>query len=189
MSSETSKKYPLHYYLPSFHNILLLLRQTRKEIQDWQSRVTSHLGHTVFLFFNFLFYISVELAAHVALVSGARHSDSAIHRRVSMLFQILFPFRSLQRIEQSPLCSTEVLVGYAFEAQLCGHANPNWKIWLHATSTLSVVREGGIQMQLQGSACATRDCADGDHTWRWSDYSHTGCTWAGVRAGVGRRRD
>ena len=35
------------------------------------------------------------------LVSGVQQSDSVIHIHVSILFQILFPFRLLQSIEQS----------------------------------------------------------------------------------------
>ena len=43
---------------------------------------------------------------NVVLVSGVQHSDSVIHINVSILFQILFPFRLLQNIEQSSLCYT-----------------------------------------------------------------------------------
>ena len=38
------------------------------------------------------------------LVSGGQQSDSVIHINVSILFQILFPYRCLQNIEQSSLC-------------------------------------------------------------------------------------
>ena len=41
---------------------------------------------------------------NVVLVSGVQESDSVIHIHVSILFQILFPFRLLQSIEQSSLC-------------------------------------------------------------------------------------
>ena len=41
---------------------------------------------------------------NVVLVSGAQQSDSVIHIPVSILFQILFPFRLLGNIEQSSLC-------------------------------------------------------------------------------------
>ena len=40
------------------------------------------------------------------LVSGVQQSDSVIHIHVSILFQILFPFRLSQNIEQSSLCYT-----------------------------------------------------------------------------------
>ena len=40
------------------------------------------------------------------LVSGVQQSDTVIHIHVSILFQILFPFRLLQSIEQSSLCYT-----------------------------------------------------------------------------------
>ena len=43
---------------------------------------------------------------NVVLVSGVKQSDSAIHIHVSILFQILFPFRLSENIEQSFLCYT-----------------------------------------------------------------------------------
>ena len=43
---------------------------------------------------------------NVVLVSGVQQSDSVIHIHVSILFQILFPFRLLQSVEQSSLCYT-----------------------------------------------------------------------------------
>ena len=43
---------------------------------------------------------------NVVLVSGVQQSDSLIHIHVSILFQILFPFRLLHNIEQSSLCYT-----------------------------------------------------------------------------------
>ena len=41
---------------------------------------------------------------NVVLVSGVQQSDSVIH--ISVLFQILIPFRLLQNTEQSSLCYT-----------------------------------------------------------------------------------
>ena len=43
---------------------------------------------------------------NVVLVSGVQQRDSVIHIRVSVLFQILFPFRLLQNIQQGSLCYT-----------------------------------------------------------------------------------
>ena len=43
---------------------------------------------------------------NVVLVSGVQQSDLVIHIHVSILFQILFPFKLLQNIEQSSLCYT-----------------------------------------------------------------------------------
>ena len=40
---------------------------------------------------------------NVVLVSGVQQSDSVMHIHVSILFQILFPFRLLQNIDQSSL--------------------------------------------------------------------------------------
>ena len=56
--------------------------------------------------FNFLFYIRVQLIDNIVLVSSVQQSDLAIHIYVSILFQILSPFRLLQNIEQSSLCYT-----------------------------------------------------------------------------------
>ena len=42
----------------------------------------------------------------VVLVSGVQQSESVIHIHVSVLFQILFPFRLLCNIEQGSLCCT-----------------------------------------------------------------------------------
>ena len=58
------------------------------------------------LFLKFLFCIGVELIYNTVLVSGIQQSDSVIHIYVSILFQILFPFRSFQNIEQNSLCYT-----------------------------------------------------------------------------------
>ena len=65
---------------------------------------------------------------NVVLVLGVQQSDSVIHIHVSILFQILFPFRLLQNIEQSSLCYT---VGFCWLAILnivvcvCQSQTPN----------------------------------------------------------------
>ena len=43
---------------------------------------------------------------NVVIVSGVQQSDSVIHIHVSILFQILFPFRLLHHIGQNSLCYT-----------------------------------------------------------------------------------
>ena len=43
----------------------------------------------------------------VVLVAGVQQSDSVIHIHVSILFQILFPFRLLQNIEQRVPCAIQ----------------------------------------------------------------------------------
>ena len=61
--------------------------------------------HLIILFYFLLFiYIRVYLTDNVVIVSGVQQSDSVIH--VSILFQIIFPFRLLHNIEQSSLCYT-----------------------------------------------------------------------------------
>ena len=42
----------------------------------------------IFLFFNFLFYIGVQLVNNVVLVSGVEQSDSVIQVRISTLLKI-----------------------------------------------------------------------------------------------------
>ena len=43
---------------------------------------------------------------YIVLLSGGQQNDSIIHVHVSTVFEILFPFRLLQNIEQSSLCCT-----------------------------------------------------------------------------------
>ena len=66
--------------------------------------------HRVFCFFPFfkkvLFYIVVKLINNVMLVSGIEQSGSVMPIHVSILFQILVPFRLFHNIEQSSLCYT-----------------------------------------------------------------------------------
>ena len=61
---------------------------------------------TISFFFNFLLYIGVQLMNNVVLVSGVQKSNSVINIYVSILFQMLFPFRLLHNIGQSTLCYT-----------------------------------------------------------------------------------
>ena len=49
-------------------------------------------------------FIGIQLIYNVVLVSDVQHSKSVIHVCISTLSQILFPYRPLQNIEQSP-CS------------------------------------------------------------------------------------
>ena len=59
-----------------------------------------------FIFKNCLliYYIGAQLFNNVVSVSSVQQSDSVIH--VSLLFQIRFPFRLLQTIQQHSLCYT-----------------------------------------------------------------------------------
>ena len=56
-----------------------------------------------FIFLNF--YQSI-IDYNVVLVSAVQQSESVIHTHISTLFQILFPYRSLESTDQSSLCST-----------------------------------------------------------------------------------
>ena len=55
-------------------------------------------------FFNFLFYIGVQLIYNVVLVSDVQQSDPFIRIHVSLLFWVLFSIRLFQNIVQSSLC-------------------------------------------------------------------------------------
>ena len=55
------------------------------------------------LFLKFLCCVGVQLIYNAVLGLGVRQSDPVIHMYVS-IFQILFPFRSIQNIEQNYLC-------------------------------------------------------------------------------------
>ena len=52
---------------------------------------------------TFYFYIGVQLINSLVLISGVQQSDSVVQKHVSILFQILFPFKLLHNIEQSSL--------------------------------------------------------------------------------------
>ena len=50
---------------------------------------------------------------NVVMVSSVQ-SDTFMHIHISIIFQLLFPFRFFHNIEQSLLCYTVVLVDYPF---------------------------------------------------------------------------
>ena len=55
-------------------------------------------------FLNFLFHVGEQLVNNVVFVSDKQQSDSVIHIHISILSQIFFSFRLLQKIEHSSLC-------------------------------------------------------------------------------------
>ena len=69
---------------------------------------------TYFFFFdyqNFMFLkicIGVQLVYNDMLISGVQQSKSFIHTHISLLFQIVFPCKLIQKIEYSSLCYTVV---------------------------------------------------------------------------------
>ena len=98
--------------------------------QFWKGPKVGWCSNTVcpvyfIFFFNFLFYTGAQLIDNVVLESGVQQSDSVIHTRASILFQIIFPFSLLQNIEQHSLCYR---VGPCWLTVLniaCVHVNPN----------------------------------------------------------------
>ena len=89
------------------HNGLIIHICTRYLCIYTYTRINRHTLHTyTHSPYSFVFYIGVELINNVVLMSGVQQSDSVIHIYVSILFQILFPFRLFQKIERSSLCDT-----------------------------------------------------------------------------------
>ena len=68
-----------------------------------------------------LTHTHTELINHIVLVSSEWQSDSVIYIHASILFQIVFPIRLLQNIEQSSLSCTvgTCQTSLSFESQLC----------------------------------------------------------------------
>ena len=58
------------------------------------------------------------LINNVVIVSDVQQSDSVIHIHLSIVFQILFPFRLLQNIEQNSLCYA-IGVSWSFNIAVC----------------------------------------------------------------------
>ena len=79
------------------HTVEYFLALKRKEVLS----TCFYMAETFFFNFYFILQYSSQCC-----VSGVQHSDSVIHLHVSILFQILFPFRLLQNIEQRSLCYT-----------------------------------------------------------------------------------
>ena len=52
--------------------------------------------------------IGVQLVYNDMLISGVQQSESVIHTHISLLFQIVFPQKLIQKIEYSSLCYTVV---------------------------------------------------------------------------------
>ena len=72
---------------------------------------------------------------NVVLVSGIQLSDSVTHTHVSILFQLLFPFRLLHTIEQSSLCYTVgpcwlSILNIADTLYICPFQSPHLQILL-----------------------------------------------------------
>ena len=57
------------------------------------------LRGNVYVLYKYLNFIGVQLIYNVVLVSDVQQSDSVIHIHIFIVFQILFPYRSLQSIE------------------------------------------------------------------------------------------
>ena len=97
-----------------------VLKRTKSRVMQQHS-----LSWVLYLKKFFLFYTGAQLINNVVLESGIQQSDSVIHTRASILFQIIFPFSLLQNIEQHSLCYT---VGPCWLTVLniaCVHVNPN----------------------------------------------------------------
>ena len=60
--------------------------------------------HTQSFFLKKNYFILEHSWFNKVFVSGVEHGDTVLYTHVSILFQILFPFRLLQNTEQSFLC-------------------------------------------------------------------------------------
>ena len=78
------------------------------------------------IFIFLVFYWSI-----VVLLLGVQQSESAIHTYITTLFQILFPCRLLQNIEQNSLCCRpdKDLVSYLFYIWWCINICPKRPIY------------------------------------------------------------
>ena len=68
----------------------------------------------VFAYVSLYFLLEYKLISNAVFTSGVQPSGSVVHRHISILFQILFPFMLLTNIRLSSQCYTEALVGYPF---------------------------------------------------------------------------
>ena len=61
-------------------------------------------------FYSFVYFfkkiIGIQLTYNVVLLSGVQKNESVKHKHIPILFQIIFPYRSLQGIEYISLCYT-----------------------------------------------------------------------------------
>ena len=65
----------------------------------YNNRIRNNLNF-LFGLLKMLYYVGVSLNNKVVIVSSVQQSDSVIHIYVSVLFQILFPFRLLQNFSR-----------------------------------------------------------------------------------------
>lgn len=72
-------------------------------------------------------FLLEQLIQNIVLISGIQQSESVIYIHISTLFWIIFPYRSLQGIEQSSLYC---MLGpyYLFYIQQHAYVNPNLPI-------------------------------------------------------------
>ena len=95
--------------------------------------LNSHSSKVHSLMFTCLFltlWSIVDLQCCVSFT--VQQGDSVMHSYISTLFQILFPYRSLQSIEQSSLCCMQYYsycISYLFYIQYCVYVNPNLPIY------------------------------------------------------------
>ena len=87
---------------------------------------------------------------NVVLVSGVQQSDSLIHIHISILSQILFPFRLLQNIEQHSLCYT---VGPCWSSILntavCTRQSQTPNLSLHPTLKFDFKKDSAAKILLK----------------------------------------
>ena len=78
-------------------------------------------------FFYMLFsqsFIEVYLIYNVVMISAVQQSDSVIHGRTSILFQILFPHRWSQNMGRVLCALEQVPIGHSFHIPQFSYASP-----------------------------------------------------------------
>ena len=91
-------KFQVRFYLKDFFKGFCYLK---KKVWKWLRCLVkallemNELLQIICNFFNFLFYIGVQLINNVVLVLGVQQSVSVLHIHVSIIFQFLFSIRLL----------------------------------------------------------------------------------------------
>ena len=76
------------------------------------------------------------MTKNIVLISGVQKNDSVIEAVLFIVFQILFPFKLLQSIEQSSLCYTVGSFWLPILIQQCVHVHLKFPVFPHLTLPL-----------------------------------------------------
>ena len=113
---EKKRKLFLHFHSEVYTENIPASKNLKKELRplcslprgDCPEPYSERAQKVKFLFL--LMFIRVQLICNVALLSTVHQSESIVHTHISTLFQVLFPHRSLQSIEQFPVVNSRSLL-------------------------------------------------------------------------------